>query len=890
MIKGWIDLNQRFLWRAAAAGLILISFFLRVYQLNHIAVDKGELMSITWFIRKGFVYLLTHNKDLNNHPLNSVLARLTSGSNESVFTLRWHSVVIGVLTVAIVLLLARKWFGRRDSLVAALLLATSAYHVSFSQIARGYVGLIGFTLFGFYFVLRAIETGRKRYWLAFSAISALNIYNHLYGAMAVGILGMLAAGLLLRRAAPRPWPALKPLVASLLVVYLAGFGLYLPMRADTLAIVGQANQFRDSDLRQAGAATGLEKLAGPVVETIRPFSLVEDATRLRLADPGYAYTALDPLAILAENRFGFYLSLLTFLLGLLFSWRKFGRPTLLLVVWLAIPFTVQAVGSLFLPGSYFRGRFLAFIYPPFLLLSARGWPGLADWLAGRVGRAPRLRALAAAPGWAGLALLVLLNLAWLSAYYTAAATERWQEVADRIVALAGEQDVVFCAQRPKLACDADLSTRTGRDVPEMTSLVTVDNVQANRAFIEQPGRAWLVLPRMPGPQVERLLQQVAPDHFWLAGPPGSDRAGLVLVDSGASLGDNLAAGLQLAAGLALNDEEKLRAYTSLLQLHLGREQLAAAEEAFGQASALLPPGTGLGPVLIARLEYARQAARPAAGLPPTAVPVDLNMAGLARLLAYEIDRPEVSPGESVRVTLYWQPLTLIEQELVSYVHLTGPNATPVGRSTGIPGAGELPTTAWEPGQLVVDTHTVAVEAGAPAPLALTIQAGLFDPAGQQFIQAIDTNARPVAAVLGRMKVVPPAWSTPEPAYPLDASFDGLIGLKGYDLLADPPGVVLYWQALAPMAEDYTVFIHLLDTTGQVVAQIDGPPLAGSYPTSWWSPGEVLVDARPAPAVAPGRYRLVAGWYRLADGSRLPLAGSSGDSVDLGEIEFPGEVR
>ena len=90
--------KQQHLWRIGAYGLILLSFCLRVYQLNNVAVDKGELMSITWFIRQGLLYLLTHNKDLNNHPLNSVLAYLTSGNNESIFTLRWHSAVIGVVT------------------------------------------------------------------------------------------------------------------------------------------------------------------------------------------------------------------------------------------------------------------------------------------------------------------------------------------------------------------------------------------------------------------------------------------------------------------------------------------------------------------------------------------------------------------------------------------------------------------------------------------------------------------------------------------------------------------------------------------------------------------------------------------------------------------------
>jgi hypothetical protein len=106
--------HQTLLWHGLVCGIVLLSFFLRVYQLNNIAVDKGEQMSISWFIREGLPYLLTHNKDLNNHPLNSVLAYFTSYGNESIFTLRWHSAVIGVIGVAAILRLAHLLFGRRD--------------------------------------------------------------------------------------------------------------------------------------------------------------------------------------------------------------------------------------------------------------------------------------------------------------------------------------------------------------------------------------------------------------------------------------------------------------------------------------------------------------------------------------------------------------------------------------------------------------------------------------------------------------------------------------------------------------------------------------------------------------------------------------------------------
>jgi hypothetical protein len=99
------------------------------------------------------------------------------------------------------------------------------------------------------------------------------------------------------------------------------------------------------------------------------------------------------------------------------------------------------------------------------------------------------------------------------------------------------------------------------------------------------------------------------------------------------------------------------------------------------------------------------------------------------------------------------------------------------------------------------------------------------------------------------------------------------------------GLTLYWQALAPVKADYTVFVHLLDGDDQIRGQGDGPPLGGFYPTSFWDPGEVVVDERQvlldndAPA---GTYRLAVGLYLQSTGERLAVDGD--DRVILTEIQ------
>jgi hypothetical protein len=414
-------------------------------------------------------------------------------------------------------------------------------------------------------------------------------------------------------------------------------------------------------------------------------------------------------------------------------------------------------------------------------------------------------------------------------------------------------------------------------------------MQANRTQIEQPGRVWVVMPHLLPWQVTSLQERLERTNYWLAGNPKYDQVGWVLVDSHQTLGDNLVDALKLGASVSLNEDESYKSYLSLTQIHLARNQLTAAEEAFAKASELLPNDDGSRrrfAAVAGLLEYARQAAQPVANLPPTAVQVGLDFGGIARLVAYEIDRQTISPGEALHVVLYWQPLAPIEQGLTSYVHLTDLRANLLGQASGVPAGGQVPTLSWRPGQIVVDPYTVFVDSSAQAPIVMRVEAGLFDPQNYEFINAKDDAGQPVSSRITETRVIPPVSPSGSPAHPLGANFAGLVSLIGYDLLPDPPAIALYWQAQASMDEDYSVFVHMLDANGELVGQMDGQPLQGDYPTTWWSPGEVIVDRRSAPAVAPGEYRLLVGWYRLSDGSRLTLADGSGDSVTLGTVNVP----
>jgi hypothetical protein len=81
----------------------------------------------------------------------------------------------------------------------------------------------------------------------------------------------------------------------------------------------------------------------------------------------------------------------------------------------------------------------------------------------------------------------------------------------------------------------------------------------------------------------------------------------------------------------------------------------------------------------------------------------------------------------------------------------------------------------------------------------------------------------------------------------------------------------------------------VDSAGALVTQHDSQPRGGQYPTSIWSPGEVVEDTLEVP-VSPGTYQVFVGLYQWDTGARLPvlLAGQAqaDDQLPLGEIRVP----
>jgi hypothetical protein len=138
----------------------------------------------------------------------------------------------------------------------------------------------------------------------------------------------------------------------------------------------------------------------------------------------------------------------------------------------------------------------------------------------------------------------------------------------------------------------------------------------------------------------------------------------------------------------------------------------------------------------------------------------------------------------------------------------------------------------------------------------------------------------VPFTLQAAKIAPAEAFSPDPQFETAASFGDRLALIGYDVQWEEqgPAVTLYWQAQEKMAQDYTTFVHVLNGDGELIAQSDGQPTDGIYPTSIWDEAEIVADRKeltlPAGALQE-EVQMVSGVYLLEDLQRLPVTDAAG---------------
>ncbi|MGQ9667805.1 MAG: hypothetical protein ACUVWB_10865, partial [Anaerolineae bacterium] len=294
----------------------------------------------------------------------------------------------------------------------------------------------------------------------------------------------------------------------------------------------------------------------------------------------------------------------------------------------------------------------------------------------------------------------------------------------------------------------------------------------------------------------------------------------------------------------------------------------------------------ISPFLVIQPAYARPPilttrAMPAARMDP------LTFGESIRLVGAEIPQTEVSPGDTLDITLYWECLAAVEEDYNITLKLWGRGMQIVGSVDTYPGWGAYPTSLWLPGQMIRDHYTIAIDPQAPAPAILRVDVGVYPLETMERLPAYDAHGKALSlpttiAILRLAPKEPASYTIP---YPTRFRWENGMVLEGYAVDKEAAAGILplqlFWRAERPLDEDYTIFVHLVDRDGRIWSQHDKPPLDGDYPTSFWRPGETVMDtyALSLAGVPAGTYWLEVGLYPSAGGPHpLTLMDDQGNSL------------
>ncbi|MCS7222389.1 MAG: DUF2079 domain-containing protein [Anaerolineae bacterium] len=306
---------------------------------------------------------------------------------------------------------------------------------------------------------------------------------------------------------------------------------------------------------------------------------------------------------------------------------------------------------------------------------------------------------------------------------------------------------------------------------------------------------------------------------------------------------------------------------------------------------------------------------------PEDVNPDIRMSGrfgdVIRFLGYEVDPRS---GQAPHLSLYFEALRPLQEDYRLILYLVEEPGTLIA-ATEFPQPALVwyPTSLWQPGRIVeVRANTIdwLLEPGKVYAMALGWIRGpnVWDPSTRLPYIGEDGDLVPRRfqgdtlvylasfTASGEVTIATRRDKLPDQAQPIRARLANGVVLAGFALengqgrVQVHPGETLhlrlFWQVEATPDRDYTVFVHLLDSSGQLAGQGDSPPLGNSWPTSRWRPGDLVPDLYAinlAPTLSPGLYRICLGMYDPDSGKRVDIAGEGVDQA-MQAIYLPVQVQ
>jgi len=263
------------------------------------------------------------------------------------------------------------------------------------------------------------------------------------------------------------------------------------------------------------------------------------------------------------------------------------------------------------------------------------------------------------------------------------------------------------------------------------------------------------------------------------------------------------------------------------------------------------------------------------------------------LSGYETQIRDTHLGPQLRLSLYWETLTEVEEDYKLSIRILDAEAHLGGVRDAFPVQEAYRTNNWRAGEKILDTHDVAIFAGLPTG-DYTIQVTMYEP---DTLAPLATQAIGSIA-LGQTLGLDGAGLWDVQHKPL-ANLGGRLRLLGYSVVGETfkPGdsipLTLLWQGLAGLNGDYSLLLWLEDETESRLGETE-VALSGGYPPARWQETEVIREWQSflvSGNTPDGSYRLKmevcqAGRPLPRLLWRLPI----GATLDLGQIRIQGRER
>ncbi len=230
---------------------------------------------------------------------------------------------------------------------------------------------------------------------------------------------------------------------------------------------------------------------------------------------------------------------------------------------------------------------------------------------------------------------------------------------------------------------------------------------------------------------------------------------------------------------------------------------------------------------------------PAYAVPAAPTPADIAAAASAeitfdqtlRLRAAVIAPAQLTPGQTLVVTLFWQALAAPDADYIISLTLMDDTGLIVLRQDSFPARGNYATSRWQAGEQVRDEHLLALPLDASAPCICRLLLSVIRADGNTPIGAHPTTTTTLAQIsLGQVRIHPRLDLAGIPN-PTAWNFDDQIELIGFEVnrrnLA--PGetleLALFWRPRQLLRTNYVVTTHLRPSAAGAAKPISTSALA-----------------------------------------------------------------